>query len=26
VQTIGPDNPEAVFNEKFQMKTAIDWD
>jgi len=26
VKTIGPENPEAVFNEKFQMKTAIDWD
>jgi N-terminal C2 in EEIG1 and EHBP1 proteins len=26
IKTIGPDNPEAVFNEKFQMKTALDWD
>ena len=26
VQRLGPDKPMAVFDEKFQMKTAIDWD
>lgn len=25
-KTVGPEITEAVFNEKFQMKTAIDWD
>jgi len=25
-QKIGPEKPNAVFNEKFRMKTAIDWD
>ena len=26
VQRVGPGQPTAIFNEKFQMKTAIDWD
>ena len=26
VQRLGPDRPHAIFDEKFQMKTAIDWD
>jgi len=26
VQRLGPDKPMAIFDEKFQMKTAIDWD
>ena len=26
VQRLGPDRPLAIFDEKFQMKTAIDWD
>ena len=26
VKTLGPNSEVAVFNEKFQMKTAIDWD
>lgn len=26
VQRLGPDHPMAIFDEKFQMKTAIDWD
>ena len=26
VQRLGPDRPMAIFDEKFQMKTAIDWD
>ena len=26
VQRLGPERPMAIFDEKFQMKTAIDWD
>ena len=26
VQRLGPDQSLAIFDEKFQMKTAIDWD
>lgn len=26
VQRLGPTQPKAIFDEKFQMKTAIDWD
>lgn len=26
VQKLGPEKPMAIFDEKFQMKTAIDWD
>ena len=26
VQRLGPNQPKAIFDEKFQMKTAIDWD
>ena len=26
VQRLGPNRPTAIFDEKFQMKTAIDWD
>lgn len=25
-QKLGADRPTAIFDEKFQMKTAIDWD
>ena len=26
VKAISPEKPNAVFNEKFQMKTQLEWD